>query len=456
VTGKDSDNDIVVSPAATAHQYSIEEVRRILADAEYDGIKDKVDRAERALDDLKALLVHAPLLHDGRLSTGTIDYAAFRVQTLSLIFETARRSFRRTSKGSDIPYTQFLSELGDEVGLTFAWDLMNRLENHNLLLPFQDMKKLLQLWASFENDTGAGETEITQYSPQRVTIRLAKNPLRRAETDPHAHCGFYKNYIASLINEIFKIRARFLQSTVQGADVRAQNVASVREEPDARDECVFILTCRPEKLAHAFDLLIEAYNQYYRLEPQEDFSNCMHKARGALISAQMGAIGLSDERQPRQLHAVYKGEVSGEIFKLMDESYQRVSKVLHTESKSSVRMERSHAWRLLLDIRKCVYALEALDLDETKQEIFRNQAKRVERIAAIEEFADKAQDLPAADRRELKEVLSHLRKGMDLSEERQATFAAVVRKIGSKAWEVAKPVLSEVLTASVKREFGLE
>jgi hypothetical protein len=447
-------SDDLVEPIT--HKLDVEDVRRILAGVDYDGIREKVDRAKHALDDLKGLLIHAPLLHDGRLSTGTIDYAAFRVQTLSLIFETARQAFRQTSKGSDAAYDRFLSDLGDEVGLTFAWDLMNRLGHHNLLLPFQDMEKILELWASFENDTGAGETEITRYDPQRVTIRLAKNPLRRAETLSHSHCGFYRSYLASLINEIFKIRARYLKSRVQGADVRAQNVVGVREEPDARDDCVFVLTCRSEKLAHAFDLLVDAYSQYYRLSPQEDFSACMHKARGALIAAQMQAIGLIDERQPRQLHSVYKGIVSNDVFKLMDESYQRVSKALHSESKSTVRMEKSQAWRLLLDIRRCVYALEVLELDPTNQEILRNQAKRFERIATIEDLVDKTQDLPSADKRELKELLSHIRKGATLSEERQATFAKFILKVGTKAWEVAKPVLSEVLSAALKNQFGLE
>ena len=150
------------------------------------------------MEDLKSLLTHAPLLHNGKLSTGTIDYAAFRVETLSLIFEIAQQTFRKFSQDPRLAYQQFLTDLGDEVGLTFARDLVGRLIEHNLLLPFQDVSKLLDLWASFENDTGAGETVITKYSPERITVRLRNNPLRRAETSPHAHCGFYKSYISSL------------------------------------------------------------------------------------------------------------------------------------------------------------------------------------------------------------------------------------------------------------------
>src|SRR5947207_3140186 len=121
-----------------ANTLDVEKVRRILAGAEYDATKEIVDRAESALEDFRNLLVHAPVLHNGKLSTGTIDYAAFRIETLSLIFEIARRTFRKFAKNSDHAYEQFLSDLGEEVGLSFARDLMNRLTRHDLLLSFQD------------------------------------------------------------------------------------------------------------------------------------------------------------------------------------------------------------------------------------------------------------------------------------------------------------------------------
>jgi hypothetical protein len=437
-------------------QLEIEDVRHILSKAEDQAIKERIERAERTLEDLKSLLTHAPLLHNGKLSTGTIDYAAFRVETLSLIFEIAQQTFRKFCQDPGLAYQQFLADLGDEVGLTFARDLLGRLIAHNLLRPFQDVSKLLGLWSSFENDTGAGETEIAQYSPEQIKVRLRNNPLRRAETVPHAHCGFYRNYMTSLINEIFRVRARHLGANLEGATIKTYTAVGVNEEPDADDQCIFAIQCRPEKLRHSFDLLTEAYDQFYKLGADEDFSSCMNKARAALVTAQMEGIGIIDERPPRQLHLVYREMLSARVFKLMDETYQRVSKALHAESRTADKMGRTQAWGLLRDARRSVYAIEYLEIEETKKKLMRDQAFKWSRLGDLEELAEKAKGLESQDRQALRDILARLKKNVSLTEEGQITFVSVLRKIGGKAWDVARPVLSEVLTAAIKQQLNVD
>ena len=435
---------------------SIDDVRRILSGKDNDGVKRKLARAERALEDLKKLLIHAPLLHHGRLSTGTIDYAAFRVETLSLIFEKARQSLRTESKNPDVAYERFLFNLGSEVGLTFGRDLMNRLAAHDLIVPFQEEEDILRLWASFENDTGAGETDITHYSPARIVVRLKGNPLRRAESDEHSHCGFYRHYIASLINEISKLRARHLQTRVKGADVTAQTVIKVVEETTAANECVFVMSTKEEKLTRAFDLLVEGYYQFSRLPAEADYSACMGKARAALVAAQMETVGIADERPGKQLYQVYKGILPAEVYRDMDGAYQRISAALHQESQSSGRMSRKNAWELLLSVRRSVFALELLELQPSQQVDLRNQSKRLDRLATIELLTEEAGKLSAEEKAQLKELVGQLKRGGALSEDRQITFAEMAKKAGEKVWEVAKPIIADVMTAALKKQLGLD
>ncbi len=443
---------------APLKELKVEDIRRLLSKAEDQKFKDQIDDAERTLENLKVLLVHVPTLHNGKLSTGTIDYAAFRIETLSLIFEIAQQTFRKFSSDPIFAYDHFLNDLGDEVGLTFGRDLMNRLIQNNVLLQFQDMPNLLDLWASFENDTGAGETKITQYSQEEIIIRLRNNPLRRAETTRHAHCGFYKSYIVSLINEIFTVRARFLRKRLEGATIQARSVVGIKEQPDADDQCVFTVTCRSEKLVDSFDLLTEAHNQFYKLGNDDDYSQCMIKARSALVKAQMEAIGIKQNRQPRRLYTVYK-DILPKKFKLMDDTYQRASSAVHPESKPSKKMDRNEAWILLRDIRRCVYALELLDMNESEQASLQNKVLKFERLEMLEQVAEKIEGLDLRDKQELKELIARMKKGIELSEEGQQTLITVLQKLKDKrdkAWEVLRPVLSELLTAAAKKQLGLE
>src|SRR5581483_6535915 len=189
---------------------------------------------------------------------------------------------------------------------------------------------------------------------------------------------------------------------------------------------------------------------------QRDSNQIASGVTGAVQAAQMGAIGLLEERAPRQLHDVYKELVSPDVFKRMDESYQRVSKVIHSESKTSGKLERRQAWTILHDIRRSVYALELLELSDAEKLKLQNQAKKLERLAVIEGLVEQAHDLDGQDRAKLKELVSEIKRGASLSEDQQKTLTAVLRKIGGKAWEVARPILSDVLTAAIEKASGLE
>lgn len=259
-----------------------------------------------------------------------------------------------------------------------------------------------------------------------------------------------------LINEVFTVRARYLRARVEGATVQAQSVISVDEQPDGDDQCVFTIRCRPEKLQRAFDFLTEAHDQFYKLPADQDFSICMNRARAALVTAQMEAIGIEDERAPRQLHVVYKEMLPSQIFKQMDETYQRVSKALHGESKSAEKMAGKQAWGLLRDVRRCVYALELLDIDEAKRKLMRDRVSKLSRLVEIEELAEKAKGLDPQERHALKELVARLKKGAQLTEEGQRTLGSVLRKIGGKAWEIGRPILSDVATAAIKTQFNLD
>jgi len=119
-------------------------------------------------------------------------------------------------------------------------------------------------------------------------------------------------------------------------------------------------------------------------------------------------------------------------------------------------MDRKQAWSLLRDVRRSIYALESLELDEEKMIDIRDQAARLDRLANIEELAEKASELTSRDRNEIKEAISLLRRGTQLTEDRQINLVALLKKVGGKLWDVARPVLSEILTATVKHQLNLD
>lgn len=388
--------------------------------------------------------------------TGTINYAAFRIETLSLIFEVASRNFRRTAESGSNAYDEFLADLGEEVGFTFARDLISRVKSRDLFLEVQDIRKLIQLWALFENETGAGETKLKSCSHEKIVIHLRNNPLRRVESSPHAHCGFYRNYIRSFLNELHTLRARLIQQEIEQVTVQALKVVDVLEHPDAEDNCVFVAQLRPEILTRSFDALYNAYDQFYKLSEADDFSSCASLARSALVSAQMEAIGLQAERAPRQLFKVFKEVLPRDDFKRMDKVYQVASKYVHIgETAPSEKLTRSRCWEILRDIRRSVYAFEFLNITEEQRTELRNTAMFNDRLAVLTELVQKTEEIPPQERNETVRLLSQLKERKLVEEHHQVRLVECLNRLGGKVWEVAKPILTEVITATIKKQYGL-
>jgi len=232
-------------------------------------------------------------------------------------------------------------------------------------------------------------------------------------------------------------------------------VSSVKEQPDPDDGCVFVVECRPEHLTEAFDLLAEAFDRFYELEGNEDFGQCVVQARGALVKAQTEALGWSGQA-PRHLYKVYSGLLSRQEFRRMDDAFQRASRSAHAESRSSgTTTTRAAAWVVLRDIRRSVYALEMLELDDRKREGLRQQVEANERLGVIEQLIGQLEDMPASEKQEVQKLLSQLREGKLDTEETQSRLARMLHSIGGRVWEVARPVMSDVLSAAAKKELGL-
>ncbi len=190
---------------------TVEDVKAYLSQTEYNAARAKITEAEDTLEEVKTIITKTLILNnDGILLTGAIEYAAFRVETLSLIFELASRQFRKSAKDGEGAYDDFLRNLGVEVGFTFARDMLNRLEENKLFTRLNTVSDFIRLWMLYENDTGAGYTTLRGSDDEKFVIQINGNPLRKNESIPHRHCGFYKYYIRSLLNELMGSRARIL------------------------------------------------------------------------------------------------------------------------------------------------------------------------------------------------------------------------------------------------------
>jgi len=93
-----------------SRRLSVTDIKQILSEEEFAEAKNKIERATQTLEDVKTVFSGILFLHNGRLSTGTIDYAAFRIETLSLIYEVASRNFRRSAKSGSKAYDEFLAD----------------------------------------------------------------------------------------------------------------------------------------------------------------------------------------------------------------------------------------------------------------------------------------------------------------------------------------------------------
>lgn len=432
-------------------QLSPREVKDLLSEEEFGAAKEKIERAERTLDEVKSVLSGALFLRNGKLSTGTIDYAAFRIETLSLIFEVAARTLRRTARSGAKAYEEFLQDLGDEVGFTFARGLLNRVKSRGFLLDVQSVEKLIELWALFENDTGAGETKLASCEAEAIVVQLRNNPLRRIESSAHAHCGFYTHYIMSFLNELCTSRARLIQQAINRIEAKAWKVVRVIHESDADDNCVFRATLRREILGHAFDTLCTAYDQYYRLSEQDDFSICAPIMRNALVYAQEGTVRLAEERALRQLYKVFRVVLSRRDFNRMRDVYHTLSSVVHTDAK----LAKADCWKILRDTRRSIYALELLDITEEERADLLKAATLEERVGLLRDLVDETAGLSPEERRETLRLISRLTKKELVEEGEQARLLEFLKRLGGQIWELGKEILAEVAVAAIKKQYGL-
>ncbi|MBU0515890.1 MAG: hypothetical protein KJ621_14070 [Proteobacteria bacterium] len=431
-------------------------VKNILAESDYSEAKEMLDQANNALESAKNVLSVALFPKNGKLSTGSIDYAAFRVETLSKIFEVARRNFVSRSGSGAKWYDDFLNDLGDEVGFTFARDLLNRLNSNRLFRNVLAIEELLELWALFENDTGAGKNTLgygydEDGSIVEVAVHLENNPLRRVESEPHSHCGFYLSYIKALLNELLTSRSRILQDEI-GQPIRyeALKVIKILEQPDAKDNCVYIATLRKEVNEYAFDLMTQAFDSYYAKKGVDDYSECVIKARGALKKAQEQAAGFEDN-PPTLLYKAFKSVLTSPDFKRMDVVYQRASQPLHPEKDPKRTLTRQDCWAIMTDIRRSVYTLEFIELTEEKKVDIQTTAYLLD----IERSVRTSSRLNKEGKEQAKKIFKEIQEGKIKDERTQERLIRMLQTVGGKTWEMTKPIITGVITAAVKKQFGL-
>lgn len=439
-----------------AQKLTIGEIKSLLSEGEFQEAKTKITNAEKTLEEVKQLLSSSMFLRDGKLTSGTIDYAAFRIQTLSLIFELAAQNFNKAGGAGEQAYTNFLKELGDEVGFTFGRDIINRLSEKDLMIQVSDLEQIIELWVSYENETGAGITKLKKCDDNKIVVQLENNPLRRVESTPHKHCGFYINYIHSFLNEIITSKSRILEAMIEGSKIKSRIVHRVDEHPDANDVCVFTSVRRDEKLTKAISELHKAYNLFFRINATDDYSTCAPLARSALMSAQMEFLSLTSERMPPQLFKVFS-EVfpNKDSFKRMDEAYQVASKYCHLEAGSTKPLTKDRCWELLADVRKTIYELEFIDIEDGKKKELYKLGLAISKLKSLEDALADEKKLCDADKTEINKIVSQLKKGKLVDESVSSNAAKILSNLGGKVWEVAKPVLSEILSESIKSQYGL-
>lgn len=432
----------------------VRSIKARLSEKEFVEQRNRLENAAKTVEELRDLLASVLFLRNGRLSTGDIRYAAFRVETLSLIFELARRAFMKTGEGMRL-YYEYLDDLGDEVGFTFALELISRLVENDELKNIKNRKQLLELWASYENDTGAGETSTGRVSSNQVVVRLRNNPLRYVETESHAHCRFYQSYLKTLVNELFTRRARLMREEYEDTSVESPKVLRVMENPDTDDNCVFELELCSEKLTEAFDLFESAITAFEK----DQYEACLNNARGALVTAQYKKLSIDERSAPKQFYKVFQEVLDKKQFKLMDDVYQRVSKPFHPEStEGSEQLGRSQIVGILRDIRRSVYALEVAPLSADDAVQLVRKARRAEILSKLLEELLNVSELEKADQALIRDKIRELQKA-ELDQDRVNLFIEWLRqrlaKAPSKVWGVIQPVLSELIATAVKKQTGL-
>ncbi len=437
------------------NKLSTKTIKSILGESQYQDAKTKIDKAETTLEEVKQIFSSALFLQEGSLLYGTIEYAAFRIETLSLIFDLAAKHFNKSSGSGAQAYKGFLRDLGAEVGFTYARDIVGRIEDHGLFPRVNEIGELIELWIAFENDTGAGVTSLKSITKKQCVIQIDNNPLRKIESEPHSHCDFYRYYIRSLLNEMMSSRARILQSILPDASLHADKVYNIEEGTESNGSCVFVAKFRKERLVRAFDTLHEAYNQFYRHDANDDFSPCAAQARAALQTAQMEALGITDERTPRQLYKVFNGILPNETYKRMRNAYHSFSKYVHKESPSSKKLVKARCLDLLRDVRRTLIDLELCEIPDDKKLELRKKAGNIDDIKTIEDAVSKSTTLSESEKENILKLINNIKNGISIEEKDQSYLLEYLKKFGEKIWEIAKPILRDIITDSLRKEYGL-
>lgn len=429
----------------------IRSIKKRISESEYIKEREKIESAAKSIEDIKDILASVLVLKNGLLSTGDIKYAAFRVETLSLIFELMRDAFKSKAKRGLNDYREYLENLGDEVGFTFARELISNLVAHNELLNVKTRERLLILWSLYENDTGAGVTTIQKVTQKKIVIKLRNNPLRYVESEPHSHCHFYVSYLKTLINILLTARARMLQEQLGDISAEAPKVVSITEEPDADDNCVFEVQLRPEKLTKAFDLLEQALVSFEK----GDYYASSNSVRAAIKSAQLEKLFLDESNAPKNVYKAFKEVLDSKHYNLMDHAYHRVSKILHPErDKTPKNLNKWAVFGILRDIRRVIYILEVTDISPEKAHELVAKARHEEILKQMEDAVKNSKQLDSSMQINIQKEILKLKKA-ELDKKNVENFTERLRQIGGKSLEVLQPIISDLIAALIKKETGL-
>lgn len=406
----------------------------------------EVDDAIEKISQMRSRLASTLTLKNGHLLAGSIRFAAFRVETLSLIFELAKKEFAKSANPE--AYVGYLDELGELIGVTYARELIHKLVARDQIVNMKCNEDIVDLWAMFENETGAGVTERVQTQTGTMVIRLKNNPLRARESTAHAHCHFYQAYIKALLNEFFTSRPRQLQKVFPGSEFRSVKVVDVQEQPDADDYCIFSATVVEEQLKPAFDLLDRAWTSF----ESGSYGDSINDARSALERAQLHKVGCADDMPAKELHGIFEKKMDKRLKKVWHDVYHRLSETIHRKTTNEIDSERLRA--VLLDVRRCIYALEFLQLTNEEAAAIRTQIEVARSVAELVNFIRSSSDLASTDKDQVLQEIERLRKG-SLDEQNQISLVDRLKKLKAPAWDIAEKVLSSLISDALKKQLGL-
>ena len=295
----------------------VKSVKEVLSTEEVNEVQKQVQTLIGNLNGLINILRGGALfLRNGKLLTGRVAFAAFRIETLSLIFECAQK-FIIKSSGRENLYKAFLGDLGHEVGFTYGRELLRNLRLSQCI-PADDLA-LIKLWAMFENDTGAGITTVNKIDSHTFEISLKNNPIGYfyTENGEHPHCHFYCEYYRAILNEFLTSRPRLARDFMPDLKPSIWKVTNVKERP-RKYLCVFECKVKEEELKRAFDLL------HIALTEMDDgkYGDAVSSAREALTEARNTKLFQGCKEIPKNCYKGFQGLLSKSDFKLMDDTYR--------------------------------------------------------------------------------------------------------------------------------------